>query len=48
MERVNENEPAVRARRFDAGLQMPVSGSVGFLDLFLRETKTVNSAPGSE
>jgi hypothetical protein len=48
MERVNE--PASRScapvrRRFP----MPISAAAGFLDLFLRETKTpFNSAPGSE
>ena len=31
----------------DAGFQMPVSRAVGFLDLFLREMKRLNSAPGN-
>ncbi len=39
MERVNENEPAIGVRRFDAGFQVPVAGAVGLLDLILRETK---------
>jgi len=37
VERINESQPAVGLTGFDAGLQMPVAGAVGFLDLLLRK-----------
>ena len=46
MKRVNEHEPAVGVRRFDAGFQMPVDRAVGLFDLRLRETKAFQFRAG--
>src|SRR5262249_19061024 len=46
VEGINERKPAIALRRFDARFELPVTGAVGLLDLFLREVETLKFSSG--